>query len=184
MTPHSNLIFREQCCIAIYSHVNSCRKSPGQNKFWEGRWCWIVQVLVLRSGLKFWLCFVLSVKSCLSKSSVFRVWGHLCDYQDLFVCKETHLCSSSPTVGLLVRCVDTSSKPSKHSTGTGFCFLYSRASWCKPSLEVRLLFLYRQKHWAKIGTSLHPSVDRYLGELHFSVIVNISNENGWAISLW
>lgn len=108
MTPHSNLIFREQCCIAIYSRVNSCRKSPGQNKFWEGRWCWKVQVLVLRSGLKFWLCFVLSVKSCLSKSSVFRVWGHLCDYQDLFVCKETHLCSSSPTVGLLVRCVDTS----------------------------------------------------------------------------
>lgn len=81
----------------------------------EGRWCWIVQVLVLRSGLKFWLCFVLSVKSCLSKSSVFRVWGHLCDYQDLFVFKETHLCSSSPTVGLLVRCVDTSINPAQQA---------------------------------------------------------------------
>lgn len=81
----------------------------------EGRWCWIVQVLVLRSGLKFWLCFVLSVKSCLSKSSVFRVWGHLCDYQDLFVCKEAHLCSSSPTVGLLVRCVDTSINPAQQA---------------------------------------------------------------------
>lgn len=79
----------------------------------EGRWCGIVQVLVLRSGLKFWLCFVLSVKSCLSKSSVFRVWGPLCDYQDLLVCKETYLCSSSPTVGLLVRCVDTSINPAQ-----------------------------------------------------------------------
>lgn len=123
----------------------------------EGSWCWIVQVLVLRSGLKFWLCFVLSVKSCLSKSSVFRVWGPLCDYQDLLVCKETHLCSSSPTVGLLDVWTRASTPPREHSAGTGFCFFYSRALWWKPSLEVRLL-LYRQEHWAKIGTSLHPSI--------------------------
>lgn len=153
----------------------------------EGRWCWIGQVLVLRSGLKFWLCFVFGVKSHLSKLSVFRVWGPLCGYQDLFVCKETHLCSSSLTAGLSVRCVDMSISPAQEALRRCwllFLFTHVLRDAHHPWRWGPYFFIGRNIGSRLAPVFIHPSGNGYLGELHFPVMVNIGNEHGWAISLW